>query len=183
MSERTRSWIAGALLVAGALVLAVAVLVMYASHVVLDRDAFAKTVTTAVKEPAVREAIVGDLADAVIRSEPDLLSFRPLAIGLGGDLIASGDLDSIVHRAAIEAHEVIFERGNSAVVLDLGDGAELIASILAVRAPDTSEALRVELEAVVARVNNRSFAARTLQAAEALGVLRWALPVLGALLL
>jgi hypothetical protein len=183
MSERTRSWIAGALLVAGALVLAVAVLVMYASHVVLDRDAFAKTVTTAVKEPAVREAIVGDLADAVIRSEPDLLSFRPLAIGLGGDLIASGDLDPIVHRAAIEAHEVIFERGNSAVVLDLGDGAELIASILAVRAPDTSEALRVELEAVVARVNNRSFAARTLQAAEALGVLRWALPVLGALLL
>jgi hypothetical protein len=77
----------------------------------------------------------------------------------------------------------MFERGNSAVLLDLGDGAELIASILAVRAPEASEQLRAELGAVVAQVNNRSFAARTLQAAETLGVLRWALPVLGALLL
>jgi hypothetical protein len=183
MSERTRSWIAGALLVAGAVVLAAAVLVMYASHVALDRDAFAKTVTSAVKKPAVREAVVGDLADAVIRREPDLISFRPLAVGLGGELISTGGLDPIVHRAAIEAHEVMFERRNSTVVLDLGDGAELLASILAVRAPRASEALRVELGAVVAEVKNRGFAARTLHAAEVLGVARWALPVLGALLL
>jgi hypothetical protein len=128
----------------GILVLATGVLLSYATRVVFDADTFAFRASRSLQEPRVAEYLAGQLSDAVIAQNRDLMAYRPILVTTARAVVASESFAAVFRRAARTAHAVLFSESAEKVFLSLPDVSVLLRAA-ARSEPDFVERLPSEL--------------------------------------
>jgi hypothetical protein len=156
---------------------------LYLRAEIADRDAFADRAVAALEDPAVRQVVARQVVVGVLeRGSPDLLSARPLLESAVQTIVGTGPFRSLVRGAALQGHQVLFDRGD-AFVLDLADTGTVVLSAVRSLAPDVASRLPEHADATLVDLRQRPFANDTLDAADR--VRRWAIfvPALALVLL
>lgn len=110
----------------GVLVLASSVVLGYATRVVFDADTFAFRVSRTLQEPRVAAYVAGELSDAVIAQNRDLVAFRPILVASARSVVASEPFAAVLRRAARTAHAVVLSQSAERVYLTLPDFSVLL---------------------------------------------------------
>ena len=165
------------------LALAAGAILLYLRVELLDEDGFADRAVEAVRDPQVRSALADRIVSAAIEVEPDLLSARPLLESAARGAIDTPAFEGLVRAAAINAHRVLFDEEEPTVAVDIADAAELIVPAVRSVDPELAEDLPERLEAPLATLDRRDFAADTIELAEQVRFLAIVLPLLGVALL
>jgi hypothetical protein len=96
-----------------ALVSVAAIVGLYLRAEIADRDAFADRAVAALDEPAVRQVAAREVVVGLLeRGSPDLVSARPLLENAVQIVVASDPFRSLVRRAALQAHHLLFDRSS-----------------------------------------------------------------------
>jgi hypothetical protein len=165
------------------LVLAAGAILLYLRVELLDEQGFADRAVEAVRDPQVRATLADRIVSAAIEIEPDLLSARPLLESAARGAIDTPAFEELVRAAAINAHRVLFDEEEPTIAVDIADAAELIVPAVRSVDPELAEELPERLEAPLATLDRRDFAADTIEFAEQIRFLAIVLPVLGIALL
>jgi hypothetical protein len=165
------------------LALAAGAILLYLRVELLDEDGFADRAVEAVRDPQVRSTLADRIVSAAIEVEPDLLSARPLLESAARGAIDTPAFEGLVRAAAINAHRVLFDEEEPTVAVDIADAAELIVPAVRSVDPELAEDLPERLEAPLATLDRRDFAADTIEFAEQVRFLAIVLPLLGVALL
>jgi hypothetical protein len=183
MRRSGRDLVALVLSLLAALATVAAILAVYLKAEIGDRDAFADRAVAALEEPAVRQVVARQVVVGVLeRGSPDLLSARPLLESAVQTIVGTGPFRSLVRGAALQGHQLLFDRGD-AFVLDLADTGTVVLSAVRSLAPNVAARLPEHADATLIDLRERPFAGDTLNAADRLR--RWAAvtPILALLLL
>jgi hypothetical protein len=163
--------------------LAAGAILLYLRVELLDEDGFADRTVEAVRDPQVRSTLADRIVSAAIEVEPDLLSARPLLESAARGAIDTPAFEELVRAAAINAHRVLFDEEEPTIAVDIADAAELIVPAVRSVDPELAEDLPERLEAPLATLDRRDFAADTIEFAEQVRFLALVLPLLGLALL
>jgi hypothetical protein len=180
-----RSSLSGRRVVAGlcaalsVLVLAAGAILLYLRLELLDEQGFADRAVVAVRDPQVRATIADRVVVAAVDVEPDLLSARPLLESAVRGAIDTPAFEGLVRAAAVNAHRVLFDEEEPTIAVDIADAAELIVPAVRSVDPELAEDLPQRLEAPLATLDRRDFAADSIELAEQIRFLAAVLPVLG----
>jgi hypothetical protein len=155
-----------------------AAVAIYAHHVFVDRNGFADTVTEVVKQPAVSREIAVRMSDALVNAKPDVIAGQRLIEDAASSLISGGTLDAIVHRAALELHDAVFEGGAEQFALDLSDGLQLLTSVVATQDPELRTDLSGALDATVGGLTRNTWISRLEHVERFIDELAIGLPIL-----
>jgi hypothetical protein len=157
-----------------ALAAVAAIVALYLRDEVADRDAFATRATAALQDSAVRDVAAREIVVGLVeRGSPDLVTARPLLESAVGAVVGTGAFSGLVRGAALQAHSLLFDRGGDAFVLDLADTGTVMLSAVRSLAPDVAARLPQNAGTTLVDLRNRTFADRTLHAADT--VRTWAL--------
>src|ERR687895_649327 len=178
-----RRVVAGLCAALSILALASGAILLYLRIELLDEDGFADRAVEAVRDPQVRATIADQTVALALDLEPDLLSARPLLASAVRGAIATPAFERLVRLAAINAHRVLFDEDDPTVAVDIADAAELIVPAVRSVDPELAEDLPARLEAPLATLDRRAFAADTIEVAEQVRFLALVLPLLGVALL
>jgi hypothetical protein len=176
-------FLAGVCAVLAVLALAAGAVLLYLRVELLDEDGFADRAVEAVRDPQVRTTLADRIVSAAIEVEPDLLSARPLLEKAARGVIETPAFEDLVRAAAVNAHRVLFDEEEPTVAVDIADAAELIEPAVRSVDPELAEELPERLEAPLATLDRRDFAADTIELAERIRFLAIALPLVGVALL
>jgi hypothetical protein len=165
------------------LALAAGAILLYLRLELLDEQRFADRAVEAVRDPQVRSTLADRIVGAAIEVEPDLLSARPLLQSAARGAIDTAAFEELVRAAAINAHRVLFDEEEPTVAVDIADAAELIVPAVRSVDPELAAELPERLEAPLATLDRRDFAADTIEFAEQIRFLAIVLPLLGVALL
>lgn len=146
--------------VLGGIATCAAAVAIYAHHVFVDRNGFADTVTEVVKQPAVSREIAVRMGDALVNAKPDLVAGQRVIEDAAASLISGGSLDAVVHRAALEFHDAVFEGGAEQLALDLGDGLQLLGSFAAAQDPQLRADISTAVDAQVVKLTRNAWISR-----------------------
>jgi len=143
------------MLAAGAVAVALALILVYGRAEVLDADRFADRAAEAVTRPAVNQAIAEAVTrDVIERARPDALAARPLVQSVVANVIGSDAFRPVVRAAARQTYRVLGEPGGTDLVLGLTDAAILAIEALrqlnprlAAQLPDEAEQAAIDLGA------------------------------------
>jgi uncharacterized membrane protein HdeD (DUF308 family) len=182
VSPRLRNAVAVALVILGGLATFAAATAGFANHVLVDRDGFAGKVTAAVKQPAVSQELADRLAVAIVDAKPDAVAGQRLIEDTGQSIIASGALDSIVHRAALFMHDQAFTQDGENLLLDIADGVQLLGSVAGAQLPELRGQLDIAFQAKVVELKHTGWLARLTTASETLTAVAIVLPFVALLL-
>jgi hypothetical protein len=163
--------------------LAAGAILLYLRVELLDKDGFADRAVEAVRDPQVRATIADRVVGAALEVEPDLLSARPLLVSAVRGAIDTPAFEGLVRAAAINAHRVLFDEEEPTIAVDIADAAELIVPAVRSVDPELAEELPRRLEAPLATLDRRDFAADTIEFADQIRFLAVVLPLLGIVLL
>ena len=183
MTRSRRDVLAVVLGALAALAAVAAIVALYLRDEVADRDQFADRATAALQDPTVRDVASREIVIGLIeRGSPDLVTARPLLETAVGAVVGTDAFRGLVRGSALQAHSLLFDRGG-AFVLDLADTGTVVLSAVRSLAPDVARRLPENADTTLVDLRDRTFADRTLRAADA--VRRWALilPVLALALL
>jgi hypothetical protein len=170
---------AGVCAVLSVLVLAAGAILLYLRVELLDEQGFADRAVEAVRDPQVRSTIADRVVSAALEVEPDLLSARPLLVSAVRGAIDTPAFEGLVRAAAINAHRVLFDEEEPTVAVDIADAAELIVPAVRSVDPELAKELPNRLEAPLATLDRRDFAADTIEFADQIRFLAVVLPLLG----
>src|SRR5688572_1302996 len=165
------------------LALAAGAILLYLRVELLDEDGFADRTVEAVRDPQVRATIADRVVSAALEVEPDLLSAWPLLVSAVRGAIDTPAFEGLVRAAAINAHRVLFDEEEPTIAVDIADAAELIVPAVRSVDPELAEDLPERLEAPLATLDRRDFAADTIEFADQIRFLAVVLPLLGIALL
>jgi hypothetical protein len=165
------------------LALGAGAILLYLRVELLDERHFADRAVEAVRDPQVRATIADRAVGAAIDVEPDLLSARPLLEAAVRAAVDTPAFERLVRAAAINAHRVLFDDEEPTVAVDIGDAAELIVPAVRSVDPELADELPRRLEAPLATLDRRDFAADTIELADRVRFLAVLLPLLGIALL
>jgi len=159
--------------------LAAGAILLYLRVELLDEQGFADRAVEAVRDPQVRATIADRVVVAALEVEPDLLSARPLLVSAVRGAIDTPAFEELVRAAAINAHRVLFDEEEPTIAVDIADAAELIVPAVRSVDPELAEELPGRLEAPLATLDRRDFAADTIEFADQIRFLALVLPLLG----
>jgi hypothetical protein len=182
-SPPARSVLAGACAALAVLALAAGAILVYMRVELLGERHFADRVVEAVHDPRVRGAIAERAVEAAIQIEPDLLSARPLLEGAVRAAIDTPAFERLIRLAAINAHRVLFDEDAPTIAVDIGDAAQLIVPAVRSVDPELADQLPRRLQAPLATLHRRDFAAETIQLGDRIRFLAVLLPLVGVALL
>ena len=165
------------------LALAAGAILLYLRVELLDEQGFADRTVEAVRDPQVRATLADRIVSAAIEVEPDLLSARPLLESAARGAIDTPAFEGLVRAAAINAHRLLFDAEEPTIAVDVADAAELILPAVRSVDPELAEDLPERLEAPLATLDRRDFAADTIEFADQIRFLAIVLPLLGIALL
>ena len=165
------------------LALAAGAILLYLRVELLDEQGFADRAVEAVRDPQVRATLADRIVSEAIEVEPDLLSARPLLESAARGAIDTPAFEGLIRAAAINAHRVLFDEEEPTIAVDIADAAELIVPAVRSVDPELAEELPERLEAPLATLDRRDFAADTIELAEQIRFLAIVLPILGIALL
>ena len=178
-----RRVVAGLCAALSILALAAGAILLYLRVELLDEQGFADRTVEAVRDPQVRATLADRIVSAAIEVEPDLLSARPLLESAARGAIDTPAFEGLVRAAAINAHRLLFDAEEPTIAVDVADAAELILPAVRSVDPELAEDLPERLEAPLATLDRRDFAADTIEFADQIRFLAIVLPLLGIALL
>ncbi|HEY6761858.1 MAG TPA: DUF308 domain-containing protein [Baekduia sp.] len=183
MGRPRRDLVALALASLAALATVAAIVTFYLRAEVADRDAFADRAVAGLQDPAVRDVVSRQIVVGLLeRSSPDLVSARPLLESAVGVVVVTPPFQSLVRGAALQAHSLLFDRGN-AFVLDVADTGTVVLSAVRSLAPDIAAQLPTHADATLVDLRDRTFADDTLRVADHIRTWALILPFLALALL
>ncbi|WCB95055.1 hypothetical protein DSM104299_03797 [Baekduia alba] len=178
MSRPRRDLLALGLSSLAALAAVLAIVTLYLRQEVADRDAFADRAVAALQEPTVRDVVAREIVVGLLeRGSPDLVTARPLLESAVGAVVGTDPFRALVRGAALQAHSLLFDRGN-AFVLDLADTGTVVISAVRSLAPDVAARLPAHADATLIDLRDRPFADDTLRAADKIRTWALVLPFL-----
>ena len=178
-SVSARRVAAGVCAALAVLTLAAAAILVYLRVELLDEQRFADRAVEAVRDPQVRATIADRAVGVAIEVEPDLLAARPLLVSAVRGAIDTPAFEQLVRAAAINAHRVLFDEDEPTIAVDIADAAELIVPAVRSVDPELAEELPERLEAPLATLDRRAFAADTIELAQRVRFLALILPFAG----
>jgi hypothetical protein len=160
-------------------VIAAGAILLYLRVELLDEQGFADRAVEAVRDPQVRATIADRAVGAALDVEPDLLSARPLLVSAVRGAIDTPAFEDLVRAAAVNAHRILFDDEEPTIAVDIADAAELIVPAVRSVDPELAKELPGRLEAPLATLDRRDFAADTIELADQVRFLALILPLLG----
>lgn len=172
------------LALAGALLLVIGGLLLYARVSLFNSDAFADRATDALAEQRVREALTEPIVNAIVDSGPaELINAQPiLEAGVGG-VIDTSTFRRTFRGAARDAHSALFEGDVDALVLNLADAGVIAISAVRSISPDVAERIPEDLEPQLIEITDSGLTLDVAPLAHDVRVLGIVLPLLGLALL
>lgn len=160
---------------AAALTLVLALVAVWTHAAFIRSEGFAERATAALDDPAVRTALAGRVADAVIeQGSAELVTVRPLLEGLADELLATRPFHAIFRTALREAHASFFG-GEDAFVLRLADVTILLTAFA--ESHDELGTLPETIRREASLLRTRNFATDTLALAGRADALAWLIPL------
>lgn len=177
--------LASALLtVAGAALLLLGAILLYAREEVFDSDAFADHAAQSLRDERVRVALAERIVDKVIDRGPDeLINARPLLTSA-----VIGGLDSRPFRFAFrqgirKLHRVWFSRDRDELVLTITDPGDLVADAVRSVSPELAEKVPTDIGDRVTELTDSDVAIESVRIAEDVRLLGVLVPLAGLLCL
>jgi hypothetical protein len=130
---RTKSWTQALivpLLVVAAVALGVAVLAAYADRVLFSSSGFADRVALALQDRAVQERAGSEVADAMLRADPDLIAVEPVLRAAATGVAGSEAFGAVARGAAYQAHASLFSDDGDTLALTAANATLLVVDAL-----------------------------------------------------
>src|SRR6478752_4918704 len=182
--HRPRRIAATALVVVGTFLLLLGGVLLYARQEVVNRDGFAAHSSHALQHGNVRTAIGdGVLNQVTTGGGAQLLSFRPALESVIDGVIASPQFRAVFRKAAVHAHDLLFNRHRESVVLDLADAGLAVSGAAKAVSPDLAKHIPKDIKPGLLSLTNRDWATDLLDVADSVRFLGIVLPILGLLCL
>ncbi|HUK62909.1 MAG TPA: hypothetical protein VLV15_06240, partial [Dongiaceae bacterium] len=112
----------------GILLILTAALLGYATRSLFDDRAFSARVAASLEDPRVAGFAAERIADAVIRTKPDLVGLRPVLVGVARSMVSSAPFRAAVRRSARAMHHAVMSGTGANIVLDVQDLGVLLQS-------------------------------------------------------
>ncbi|WP_166137973.1 PI-PLC domain-containing protein [Nocardioides ochotonae] len=176
-------WLARGLTVLGVLCLFVGMLAGVVNREVVDGSEFARHADAVRSDPAVARHLGVALTDEVLEAEPELAAVRPLVESTASAIIASDALGPVVRSVLEPLHGALVSTDQDQVVLRIADVAAVLVTALREVAPDAGARIPDDLEVTLSAFGGQDFTTDLIEAAQAIALLAWLLPLLGVLLL
>lgn len=179
---RARSIGTNALVVAGAVLLLLGGVLLYARQEVFDSHAFAVHATHTLDDESVRKAVGDAVLDQVTQdAPPQLLSFRPAFETVLHGVVQSSPFHTIFRRAARHTHDLLFQRTRDNVLLDLADAGLTLTSAAKAISPDLARHIPKDIKPGLLELTKRDWATDLLDVADHVRFLGLVLPALSLL--
>ena len=180
----TRSAGSIALAVAGAVLVLLGALLLYARVTIFDSEAFADRTTDALAEDSVQRAVAEPIVNAIVDGGPaTLINAQPLIEGAVEGMIGSSAFRSTFHDAAREAHSALFSGDVEALVLNLADAGVIAIDAVRSISPQIAERIPDDLEPNLIEITDGGFALDVAPLAHDVRLFGIVLPLLGLTLL
>lgn len=136
-------------LLLGLLTLGTSAVVAYLARTVLNEDAFAARVVSALERPALSAFVAQRIADGVVAANRDLTGVKPVIATFAQALVNSAPFHVLVGRGAREAHRVMLSSGAENVMLSIPDVGVLLRGTLESVSPDLAKKVPANVRAVI----------------------------------
>jgi hypothetical protein len=113
----------------------------YATNVLFNADQFANHVTTALDKPAVRDEVARRVTDELLKSQPDLVSIRPVIEGAASEVVDNNTFQALLRSAVRDVHRAVFDRDQNTVLLTVSDIGAVLRGVIARFAPKDAKKL------------------------------------------
>jgi hypothetical protein len=128
---RLRERAAPTMRVAGAILLAVGMIHLYADIVAFDARAFGARAALSLGDPRVAGFVAERITNEVVAQKRDLMAYRPLLVGTTRAIVGSEPFRAGFRRAAQSAHATLFSESASRLALSIPDLGVLVRSAFA----------------------------------------------------
>ena len=183
-ANRMRRVGAGLLGTLGILLILAALLLGYATRSLFNEQAFASRVAASLEDPRVANFVAEQLADAVIKSKPDLVGLRPVLVGVARSVVTTPPFRAAVRRSARLVHHAVLSGTGKEILLSVQDLDVLLQS-MAQTNPGLAKKIPPRLTAALGELTSLPGGERTIRLARFANRLRagtYALLLLGLLL-
>lgn len=183
-ASRMRRLGAGLLGTLGILLILASLLLGYMTRSLFNEQAFASRVAASLEDPRVANFVAEQLADAVIKSKPDLVGLRPVLVGVARSVVATPPFRAAVRRSARLVHHAILSGTGKEILLSVQDMDVLLQSMVQTN-PGLAERIPRRLTAALGELRSLPGGERTIWLARFANRMRagtYVLLVLGLLL-
>ncbi|HRI59195.1 MAG TPA: hypothetical protein PK228_05720, partial [Saprospiraceae bacterium] len=143
-----RAYFAATCSVLGVVILALGIILAYASRILFNSEAFADRVAASLADPDVAGYIADRVTDQVIAKERDVTAYKPLIAATTRSLVASEPFRGIVRRAARTSHEAMMSGRGQRMMLNLADVGVILRSALSTH-PELAQKIPPKVGAMV----------------------------------
>ena len=183
-ASRTRRFFAGLLGTLGILLILAALLLGYATRSLFNEQAFASRVAASLEDPRVANFVAEQLADAVIKSKPDLMGLKPVLVGVARSVVTTPPFRAAVRRSARLVHHAVLSGTGKEILLSVQDLDVLLRSMTQTN-PGLAKKIPPRLSAALGELKSLPGGERTIRLARFANRLRagtYVLLLLGLLL-
>jgi hypothetical protein len=149
-----------------------------AARNLFDARVFGQRAERSLADPGVANYVSTLVADAVIKSRPDLIAVRPILEASARGLVSARPFQVLVGAAARRAHEAAFSEGGRRVVLSIPDLQILVQDTLAQASPALAAKIPKQLNTTLASLGDGSRAQYLIDLWRLGNKLRWIWKVL-----
>jgi hypothetical protein len=150
MGRLLASWVC---LILAAMSLITGAVSYVAARNLFDSRVFGERAARSLRDPKVAAFVSDQITDALIKSRPDLIAFRPLIQSSATGLVSSRAFQGVVAPAARQLHEAAFSQEASRVVLALPDLQILIRETLKQASPEIADKIPPNVEIALAKIS------------------------------
>ena len=149
-----------------------------AARNLFDAKVFGQRAERSLADPGVAGYVSALVADAVIKSRPDLIAVRPVLEASARGLVSARPFQVLVGVAARRAHEAAFSEGARRVVLSIPDLQILVQDTLAQASPALAAKIPKQVNTTLASLGDVSRAQHLIELWRLGNKLRWLWKVL-----
>ena len=173
-----------ALTIVGAVLLLAGAVLLYARTQVIDQESFADKAESALENDEVRKLVSREIVVNVVdRGSTDLVAARPVIESVVDAAIDTNAFRKLFRAAAVQANRLFFVRERKNFVFDLADASKIVRFGLQSVSPSLAKQVPPDLDVALVNLKERSFAQRTLDAADSIRLLGLVLPLLAVIAL
>lgn len=184
MSTDARRRLSLALVIAGAALLVVGGMALYAREEVFDADRFSQTGSDELRDAAVRNALAEPIVEQIVDIGPDeLVNAQPLLQGAVSGALETGGFRRLFRDSVRELHRALFERDRNSLVLTISDLNVVVVEAVRALNPKLAKKIPDDVGRRLVEVTDSEPALKAARVAEGVRVLGLVLPPLGFLLL
>ena len=170
-----------ALVVLGALLLALSIVALWANDTLFDGDRFSGTAVDAVQQAPVRAEITRVVVEQLIAQKPDLITVRPLLETVANTAITSPFFKKVLISALLQVHHTLFDTERGTLVLNLSDAMILVINGLKAFDATLVEGIPAEVQAGLITIAERNYATALVEIADDVALIALVLPLLALL--